>query len=358
MEKGSQLFCLRLSLSLLSLFALSCSSPKTSELATFEIPKQSESEFQLSEIAKSIEYISLETREESFLSLIQDVKFYKDKIYVVDFPGKILVFDRKGKFLNQLGKYGEGPGEFSNVSSLVIDEGSETVYIASGRRLISYTLDNEYIGEKKVPFFIDYIDIVDNSLSLIAAEDGVKSGDKFVNRRSLFKLDKDLTITDSLPLLHIEMDQQTGASYPYKNYISKVNGEDFIYTPVLINESIIRDTLFMFKDNVLNPFIKLKFAPPVLNEEGSKLIIIKNVMLSANYLLCEYNREGSSMFYIGDRKSDFSINVADGFLIEDEEIVTLRPFDLSKDQFYFIKTYNFSDISEEELNPIIGIVSL
>ena len=110
MEKGSQLFCLRLSLSLIILYTLSCSSPKSTELATFDIPKEGESEFQLSEIAKSIEYISLETSEESFLSLIQDVKFYKDKIYVVDFPGKILVFDRKGKFLNQLGKYGEGPG--------------------------------------------------------------------------------------------------------------------------------------------------------------------------------------------------------------------------------------------------------
>ncbi|WP_339757212.1 6-bladed beta-propeller [Algoriphagus aquimarinus] len=358
MKKGSKLFCLRLSLSLLSLFALSCSSPKSSELETFDIPKEGESEFQLSDLTESIEYIALETNEESFLRLIQDVKFYKDKIYVVDFPGKILVFDRKGKFLNQLGKTGKGPGEFSNVASFVIDERSETAHIASGRRLISYTLDNEYIGEKKMPFFIDYLDMVDNSLSLIAAEDGVKSGDKFVNRRSLFKLDKNLTITDSIPLLHIELNQQTGASYPYKNYISKLDGEDFIYTPVLIDEPIIRDTLYRFDDNVLIPFIKLNFASPSLNEEGSKLIVIKNVMLSANYLLCEYNREGSSMFYIGNRNKDFSVNISDGFLIEDEEVVTLRPFDLSNDQFYFIKTYNFSDVSEEELNPIIGIVSL
>ena len=358
MEKGSQLFCLRLSLSILCLYMASCSSSKSTELVTFDIPKEGESEFQLSEIAKTIELIQLQTSEESFLRLIQDVKFYKDKIYVVDFPGKILVFDRKGKFLNQLGKTGEGPGEFTNIASLVIDEESETAYIASGTRLISYTLDNEYIGEKKMSFFIDYLDIVDNSLSLIAAEDGVQSGDKFINRRSLFKLDKDLTITDSLPLLHIEMDQQTGASYPYKNYISKVDDEDFIYTPVLIDESVIRDTLYSFEDNVLNPFIKLNFPPPVLNEEGSKLIMIKNVILSENYLVCEYNREGSSMFYIGNRNKDFSVNATDGLLLEDEELVTLRPFDLSKDQFYFVKTYNFSDTSEEELNPIIGIVSL
>src|SRR5690606_25224971 len=99
----------------------------------------------------------------------------------------------------------------------------------------------------------------------------------------LFKLDKNLNITDSVQLLNMELNKQTGASYPYKNYISKVDGEDFIYTPVLIDENVIRDTLYRISDNVLNPFIKLNFAPPLLNEEGSKLIVIKNVMFSENY---------------------------------------------------------------------------
>lgn len=71
MIRGSQLFCLRLSPSLLSLFALSCSSPKSTKLATFDIPKDGESEFQLSDLTESVEYIELETREESFLRLIR-----------------------------------------------------------------------------------------------------------------------------------------------------------------------------------------------------------------------------------------------------------------------------------------------
>ena len=358
MTMKSQLFYLRLSLSLLGICSLSCSSPKSTELATFEIPKESEKEFKLENLSKSIDYIALETSEESFLKLIQDVKIYKDKIYVVDFPGKILVFDRTGKFLHRIGEDGDGPGEFSWVTSFVIDEETETAYIACDNRLISYKLNNEYIGEEKFPFFIDYVEIVDGRLSLVLGEDGVKKNDKYINQRSLFILDKNLNVKDSLSLLQIEMNQVLFASYPYKNYISKVNNEDFIYTPVLIDESILRDTLFKFEDNILSPFIKLNFEAPILSEKGGKLVLIKNVMLSENYLLCEYTRRGSNMFYIGKRDSDFSINVAEGFLIEDDEVVKLRPYDLSKDQFYFIKTYNFSDISDEELNPIIGIVTL
>lgn len=358
MIKKSQLFYLRSSLEFLLLFILGCSSSNDKGITSFDVPKEAKSEFQLSEVAKSVEYISLETSDASYLSLIQDVKSFKDKIYIVDFPGRILVFNKTGKFIQQIGSEGEGPGEFDNLSSFTIDEDSEILYVATGRRLISYTLNNEYIAEKSFPFFIDYIEIIDKIINLVAGEDGVKSGDKFVNQRSLFKVNSELDIMDSIPLIHRKINEQIGASYPYKNFISTIEEENFIYTPVLTNESIIRDTLFKIDETILKPVIKLDFAPPLFNEDGNKLILIKNVILSKNFLICEYNREGSSLLYIGARNTDFSINLKEGLLIEDEEIVMLRPFDLSSDQFYFVKTYNFSDTSTEELNPMIGIVTL
>ena len=353
-----RLFCLKLSLNLLCFYFLGCSSSNEKGITSFDIPKEVQPNFPLSEIAESVEYVSLETSEESFLSLIQDVKFYKDKIYVVNFPGKILVFDRSGKFLHQIGNEGEGPGEFFNLSSFVIDEKSERLYLASGGRLITYTLDNEYIVEKSFPFFIDYVEIIDNQLVVIAGQDGKKVGSKFVNQRSLFKVSPELDFVDSISLLHIEMNKQTGATFPYKNYISKVDGDNFIYTPVLTNESVIRDTLFKIDNTSLIPVIKLNFASPLFNKDGNKLIIIKNFFISKNFILCEYNREGSSAFYIGSRDADFSINLDKGILIENEENVVLRPLDLENDQFYFIKTYSFSNTSTEEVNPMIGIVKL
>lgn len=358
MTQKSQLFYLRSSLKLVILFILGCSSPDEKGITSFPVSKEAESEFKLSEIAKSVDYISLETSDSSYLSLIQDVKSYKDRLYVVDFPGRILVFDKSGKFLHQIGQEGEGPGEFYNLSSFVIDEDSETLYIASGRRLISYTIDNEYLSEKSFPFFIDYIELIDKDLNLIAAKDGVKSGDKFINQRSLFKVNSDLDMVDSISLLKLELNEETGAIYPYKNYVSEIEGEKFIYTPVLFNESIIRDTLYKIDNTSLKPELKLDFAPPLFNEDGKKLILIKNVILSKNFLICEYNREGISSLYIGARNTDFSINLKEGLLIEEGEIVMLRPFDLSNDQFYFVKTYNYSDTSTEELNPMIGIVQL
>jgi hypothetical protein len=358
MKIKSRLFCLKLSLNLLCFYFIGCSSSNEKEITSFAIPKEVQPNIALSEIAKSVEYISLETSDESFLSLIQEVRFFKDKFYVVDFPGKILVFETNGKFLHQIGTEGEGPGEFFNLSSFVIDEKSERLYLASGRRLITYTLDNEYIFEKSFPFFIDYVEIIDNQLVVIAGQDGKKVGSKFVNQRSLFNVNPELDVVDSIPLLYIEMNEETGAIFPYKNYISKVDGDNFIYMPVLTNESISRDTLFKIDNASLIPVFKLNFASPLFNKEGDKLIVIKNIFVSKKFILCEYNREGSSAVYIASRNTDFSINLDEGILIENEENVVLRPLDLENDQFYFIKTYNFSNISKEELNPMIGIVRL
>ena len=354
----SRLFCLKLSLNLLCFYLLGCSSSNEKVITTFDIPKEAQPNFALSEIAESVEYISLETSDESFLSLIQEVKFYKDKFYVGDAGGKILVFDTNGKFLYRIGTEGEGPGEFFYVSSFVIDEKSEQLYLASGRRLIAYTVDNEYVIEKSFPFFIDYVEIIDNQLVVIGGRDGKKVGDKFVNERSLFKVSPELDLVDSIPLLYIEMNKQTGAIFPFKIYISKVDGDNFIYTPVLTNESIMRDTLFRIENSTLIPAIKLNFALPVFSKEGNKLIVIKNIFISEKFILIEYDREGSVFFYIKNIKSDFSINLDQGFSIENEEKVILRPLELENNRFYFIKTYNFSNISTEELNPMIGIVKL
>jgi hypothetical protein len=301
MTKKSRSFCLKLSLNVLSFYILGCSSSNQKELTYFDIPKEVQSNFALSEIAESINYIALETTEDSFLSLIQNVLFSNDKLFAVDLSGKILVFDLNGKFLYQIGSQGEGPGQFFYLSSIVIDERSGLLHIASGRRIITYTLDNQYIGEKSFPFFIDYLEIIDNQLVMIAGQDGKKMGSKFVNQRSLFKVSTELDVVDSIPLLYIEMNEETGATFPFKNYISEIDEDNFIYIPVLINEPIVRDTLFKINESYLSPLFKLNFTPPLFDKEGNKLILIKNIFIS---------RKSSLQF------SEFIISIVSFVLLE------------------------------------------
>jgi len=59
MTKKSRSFCLKLSLNVLSFYILGCSSSNQKELTYFDIPKEVQSNFALSEIAESINYIAL-----------------------------------------------------------------------------------------------------------------------------------------------------------------------------------------------------------------------------------------------------------------------------------------------------------
>ena len=65
-----------------------------------------------------IEIIPLETSDESLIRDIGERLYHNGKYYIFDRPQKkILVFDRKGKFLYNIDKRGNGPGEYSDLSS-------------------------------------------------------------------------------------------------------------------------------------------------------------------------------------------------------------------------------------------------
>jgi len=62
----------------------------------------------LSELADSVSYVALETTKET---LTKDGVQYGDRFYTI-VDKKLLCFDENGKFLHQVGKYGQGPDEY------------------------------------------------------------------------------------------------------------------------------------------------------------------------------------------------------------------------------------------------------
>jgi len=82
----------------------------------------------LSELAKSIEYIPLETNDSVLLSEISGIVYSNDRIYVSD-NSKIFVFDNTGKYIRTLNKKGRGPGEYMMILSFKVDKSSGSIYI-------------------------------------------------------------------------------------------------------------------------------------------------------------------------------------------------------------------------------------
>ena len=90
---------------------------KTEEdtIKTIDLLMEAESEItMLSEIAENIEYIPLETTENSLVGSV--TKFIKcdKRIYIKNSFDEIICFDSEGKFINKLNKLGRGPRRISS----------------------------------------------------------------------------------------------------------------------------------------------------------------------------------------------------------------------------------------------------
>jgi len=71
----------------------------------------------------------------------------RERIFVSDRRGlHIKVFDKFGKYIKSIGRKGQGPGEFSQISSIQITPRNELmVYERNGFKLTFFSLDGDYI---------------------------------------------------------------------------------------------------------------------------------------------------------------------------------------------------------------------
>lgn len=106
-------------------------------------------QFNLSEIADSITYIKLGSMnasgEEKFLRDIRNVVFTDDNIVVNDF-NTVLLFDKKGNFIRQIGRRGQGPGEYLWVHGTAVDGNNRKIYIGNETKAVVYDFDNNFIN--------------------------------------------------------------------------------------------------------------------------------------------------------------------------------------------------------------------
>jgi hypothetical protein len=110
----------------------------------------------LSELIESLEIVKLET---IIPALIENAWFTEisDKYICIKthgaFPARL--FDRKGKFICDLGKIGRGPGEYSQLYGLQIDDRNDLIYLspfATTRKILVY--DSKGNRQKEIPLAI------------------------------------------------------------------------------------------------------------------------------------------------------------------------------------------------------------
>lgn len=114
-----------------------------------------------SELIDSIWYVPLETNDSSLLSYIDQVNEFNGSYVILDILAEtILVFDKKGKFIRQLGSRGKGPGEYLHPTAFTIDRDSNEIVVHDDytSKIIHYDKDGVLKREEMMKYsFLQFI---------------------------------------------------------------------------------------------------------------------------------------------------------------------------------------------------------
>ena len=100
----------------------------------------------LESFVSEVTFVPLETKDDCLIGgTIAQAKVHKNLIYINSDGKQLLVFDLNGKFLREIGKRGQGPGEFINVRDFIFtNEG--TIEILDFRKIERYSLEGKHLG--------------------------------------------------------------------------------------------------------------------------------------------------------------------------------------------------------------------
>ena len=115
-----------------------------------------------------VSFVKLETTEDNLIGAISQILFVNNKIIVVDFDVSktITVYDESGKFLNKIGKLGQGPEEYAYLGHVILTPDKSTVVVVDmgSGNLKYFGLDGNFIKSVKFPFWFSRCEFINDNI--------------------------------------------------------------------------------------------------------------------------------------------------------------------------------------------------
>ncbi|MCK5820322.1 MAG: 6-bladed beta-propeller [Bacteroidales bacterium] len=240
----------------------------------------------LSEFVEHIEYVKLETKPECFVKSVQGITFSKNFIALYEYPSKrIMIFTKEGKYVNDIGSFGKGPGEYNSLSPTSIIISPNEKYLAlrqNGNQIYLYDLDGTFRGSTTVPSkFIDAM-VFDHSGALLVYQQKLHLPDE--GGYMILKYDESLSIIDSL-MFHKPDKSALGAMHVNDAMITY---EDDMYFRQVFNDTVYKMTTTgsVEPTYIINlGDMKLPSFKPTRQESLLKYLCVEYIHLSDQYFL-------------------------------------------------------------------------
>jgi hypothetical protein len=328
----------------------------------------------ISSIAGSITYIPLETTDECLLS--NELQVYcGEYVFTGDQKTQLFFrFDPDGNLLNQIGKRGNGPGEYSGALFFHVDEGEKSVYIVSApdRSLYKYTYDGQFL--KKIPIEETSWTIAIRNNTLYYYNSYYNRIKKDKNRTELYQADKNGKVIHKTPTsVTSEKDDMLLLDLPFFYY----------YNAGVYYKNAVHDLVYRINDNgKMTPHYDIVCKNKNKHEENDfknltkygEKVGIRTIFEQDGFLLITYVYKNEFNYLFVDKQTGALSNVTDtksnqGFEDDLKNGPTFTPVPnngseqnrlvsiVYPDRFAELKSCLDKEINEDD-NPVIVIADL
>ncbi len=292
----------------------------------------------LSDIASNVEYVPLQTSENSMVSTISNVKTNGDIIIVSSFSfsnPELICFDRNGRYLKKLSKYGRGPGEYFVIGDFDINYKANILVLLSNTIIMVYDIiGNEFVFNKSLNYNSTYYNRIDK-INFIPGQNNIllsylsTTFEKF--RNLVINLNGD-TLDTRLNNYKFTIDptqgkeQQVLAS-PYENisynYNNSLHFRDWFSDTVFTigqSNSIIPYLRFNSNGKQFNPDDLAKLY--VLQHSGGSYpddyVTVDFIMESPRYIVYNYTYKKATIYELHDKVMNKKIGIRTKPFLEDD----------------------------------------
>jgi hypothetical protein len=118
----------------------------------------------------SVSFLEIKEQGGHYFSSINKLIINDDHIFIFDILGShtLLMFNKKGDFIRQIGMKGSGPHEYAMLWDFDIDSLYIYLYDRAKQKIFKYDFDGKFCDEKKLPFRADAFKILENNKYLFS----------------------------------------------------------------------------------------------------------------------------------------------------------------------------------------------